>query len=574
MLRIEQVIPADVLIVGGGNAGLRAAVAASSWGARTILVSKSPFPGGSSAVAGGFHQASFGPDDSEDLHFRDTVQGGYFLNNQRLVRILVREAKQALLDLEGFGAAFYRVSPDRYSLATFGGHSVPRAVETGRCDRIERILREEAERLGVQFFEETMVTRLLTDAQGLVGGVCAFDIKWGKGLVFLAKALILATGALGRLYRRTACTRNATGDGFGLAMGLGTRMVDMEFMQFIPLAYVYPSFISGMTLAEAGSYGPKTKYFNALGERYMERYDPQRLEKTTRDVAARANFLEIRAGRGTPRGGILVDPTENDPSEGSYQPHRLRHRWKLIRDFYGLAKATYKEPFEAAPAALYICGGLEIDENCQTSTPGLFACGEISGNIHGANRLGGNSLIELQVFGKRAGEAAAAYAQGRPLPGVDLSQAEEEFNRLNRLLATREGVRPRTLKTELQQLMWDYCGIVRTGEGLKKAILGVENLKERLPQMGLTCDSLRYNWELVEAVEVPMMLDTAEVMLRAALFREESRGNHYREDFPHQDDENWLCHTLIQKVEGELRIAKKEVELTELDPRKERREAP
>ncbi|MBI2304086.1 MAG: FAD-binding protein [Chloroflexi bacterium] len=568
MLKIDQVIMADVVVVGAGNAGLRAAVAAASQGAETVVVSKSPFPGGSSCVAGGFHQASFGADDSEDLHFRDTIKGGYYLGNQRLIRILVREAKERILDLEQMGGAFYRVSPQSYSLTRLGGYSVARGVETGRTERIARILRETAYHLSVPVFEECMVTKLLTDAQGRVCGVFALDIRWGRGLVFLGKCVVLASGAIGRLYRRTATPRNATGDGFGLAMNLGVEMLDMEFMQFIPLSYVYPSFIEGMTLGEASVYGARTKYLNSQGERFIVQYDPERLERTTRDIGARSIYIEVREGRGTPHGGVWLDNSENRPEEGAYQPHRLRHRWKLIRDFYGIKKANYQEPMEVAPSALYICGGLEINEECRTSLPGLFACGEISGNMHGANRLGGNSLIELQVYGRRAGEFAAQEAKGLPLPPVDTAQVEEEVARLNGLLQSREGTRPRMIKRELQSVMWEHCAIVRDGDGLQKGLSRIQALKEQAATLRLTTDTTNYNYELVEACEVPLMLDLAEVMVSAALHREESRGNHFRADFPKMDNQNWLCHTTIQKGDGRIHIGKKDVELVEIDPRR------
>ncbi|MFQ5894792.1 MAG: FAD-dependent oxidoreductase [Nitrospinota bacterium] len=563
-----EVTACDVLVIGGGNAGLRAAVEASGRGARTLLWSKSPLPGGSTAVSGGIHQASFSPEDSEDLHFMDTVKGGYFLNNQPLVRVLVSEAKERILDLEGFGGAFYRADANSYDLRRLGGYTVPRGVEVGRNDRLMRIVRDEAHRRAVGISDQLMVTRLLADREGACCGAMGFDVVSGACRVALAKSVVLATGAVGRLWKRTANTRNASGDGFALAMPLGVKLVDMEFLQFIPLTYLYPSFIEGMTLGEAGSYGVEVRFYNSRGERFMERYDPERFEFTTRDIAARGIYLEVQAGRGSPHGGAYVDTTRCDPAKGLYQPHKLRHRWRLLRDFYGIKRATYKEPFEAAPSALYMCGGIEIDEWCCTGVPGLFACGEVSGNIHGANRLGGNSLIEIQVYGKRAGEKATEAARERPSPEPAPGVVEEELERLERLRCKNRGVRPRPLKRRLQQLMWDHCCVARSGEGLRRCLEGILQLQDEARDLMVTSDTRPYNYEWVEANEVPMMLHLAEVVVRSALFREESRGNHYRTDFPAQNDEGWLCHTLVELKDGKIHLSKKPVELTEVDPRK------
>jgi succinate dehydrogenase/fumarate reductase flavoprotein subunit len=555
---LDTIIAVDVLIIGAGNAGLRAAIAAAQNGAKTMIISKSPFPGGSSVVSGGLIEASFGEGDSEELHFRETVESGAYLGNQRLTQILVSEIKDRVFDLEDYGVVFLREGPSTFKLVSNGGTSVPRSLTSGRNDRVQRCLYDRARSLGVTLYQEFMPLKIFLDEAKRPVGVAAYDIQRGERFFFQAGAVVMASGGCAGLFKRRATPRNTAGDGFGLALDLGVRLVDMEFVQFIPLSFVY-GFIEGMTLGEGDSYGDKVRLRNALGERYMERYSPEHLEHSTRDVVARSNYLEIRAGRGTPRGAILIDATESDPRKAYFQPHHMAHRYRLIVDFYGKDKADLKEPLEAAPSALYICGGIEINERCETNLPGLFACGEVIGNVHGANRLGGNSLADVQVFGKRAGEQAAIFSRESSLKSPNLHEVEGEFLRLRDLCDSKGSVTPRSIKRELQQLMWDHMGIVRDASRLSEGLQKLENLKDKGSQMGRIGSSRRYNYALLEAIEVPSMLCVAEVMLRSGLFREESRGNHFRSDFP-ESRETWHCHTIAEKRGGEILLSRKEIE--------------
>ena len=556
---LDTIIAVDVLIIGAGNAGLRAAIAAAQNGAKTMIISKSPFPGGSSVVSGGLIEASFGEGDSEELHFRETVESGAYLGNQRLTQILVSEIKDRVFDLEDYGVVFLREGPSTFKLVSNGGTSVPRSLTSGRNDRVQRCLYDRARSLGVTLYQEFMPLKIFLDEAKRPVGVAAYDIQRGERFFFQAGAVVMASGGCAGLFKRRATPRNTAGDGFGLALDLGVRLVDMEFVQFIPLSFVY-GFIEGMTLGEGDSYGDKVRLRNALGERYMERYSPEHLEHSTRDVVARSNYLEIRAGRGTPRGAILIDATESDPRKAYFQPHHMAHRYRLIVDFYGKDKADLKEPLEAAPSALYICGGIEINERCETNLPGLFACGEVIGNVHGANRLGGNSLADVQVFGKRAGEQAAIFSRESSLKSPNLHEVEGEFLRLRDLCDSKGSVTPRSIKRELQQLMWDHMGIVRDASRLSEGLQKLENLKDKGSQMGRIGSSRRYNYALLEAIEVPSMLCVAEVMLRSGLFREESRGNHFRSDFP-ESRETWHCHTIAERRGSEILLGKKEIEL-------------
>lgn len=496
------------------------------------------------------------------------IVGGSFLNNQKLARALAEDARDRIVDLERYGHVFYRKEDGSLSIHKTGGSTYPRAVDGGIHANVQRRLGEEALRRGAQVHDEMMVTKLLVDGRGAVIGTTAIDIKTGDFLLLRAKSVILAIGPTGRLWKLTSNSRSSTGDGFAMARWIGTKMIDMEMIQFIPLAYVYPEFVKGCTLGEAGGFGPGVKFVNKQGERHVLKHDP-RGEFATRDIVARANYIEIKEGRGSERGGIWIDATEVDRSQAYYRPERVPERIKMLRDSYGKEAAEFKKPFEATPAMVYIMGGIEIDEHCYTSTEGLFACGEQSSNIHGGNRLGANALIEIQVFGKRAGESAAARAKELPTPriGLEDAQVRTEKERVLGLLKRKDGIRPYQLKKALQEIMWDKVGILRNGTGLQEAIEEIGRLKEEeLPKVAPYSNTLRYNYDWVEAIEVGNMLEVAEMIACSALLREESRGAHYREDFPKRDDANWLVETVVQDVDGKLRLGTQPVNLTEMRP--------
>jgi succinate dehydrogenase/fumarate reductase flavoprotein subunit len=543
---LGEVFKTDVLVIGAGNAGLRAALAAAQSGASVMMLSKSPFPGGASVVAGGIRQAAFHPDDSPEMHFEDTIRSGRGLAEPELVKVLVERAPERILDLERCGVRFSRVSPSGFRLTLPGGGSRPRGIHARRNDRVMRLVLERARSLGVMLFDQTMVTTLLVDGNSVRGAI-ALDVVSGDLLTVLAPAVVLAAGALGRVYARTATPRSSTGDGFALAVEAGATLIDMEFVQFIPLGYV-GTFIDGMTLGEGSVWGPEVRFLNGRGDRYLERYASDVSEyRATRDILAIANYTEIAEGRGTASGAIVVDATRSRPSDVEFSPHGMANRYRLLRDFYGKDKAELKAPLEAAPSALYACGGVAIDRTTATGIDGLFACGEVAGGVHGANRLNGNSLIDCEVFGKIAGEVAAAYAAefGPPILDAVRDQALTEFARIERLRTSRSGVRPRELKGRLRHVMWNNVGIVRTQVGLEQTIKRIGDIKARYSEVGITSSARKYNYELVEAIELPLMLRVAEVMCAAALQRTESRGNHFRSDHP-QADSNWEKHSTVR----------------------------
>ena len=561
-----EIHESDVLIIGAGGAGLRAALEAAKQGAQVIVLSKGPVPGGATSVSGGVMQAAVGPDDSPDQHFRDTLVGGRFLNNQKLVRTFVDNAPQRVLDLERYGCAFDRKSDGSLDLRMPSGATRKRGIEGEVNSNIQKILAQRALECGVRIQEFMMVTRLLQDETGFVRGATAVDFAMGTFVVFVAKVTILATGAAGQLYAVTACPRSSTGDGIALARRVGARLLNLEMMQFIPLAYAYPEFIKGFTLGEAPNYGQQTRFLNSKGERFMLKYDPKYAEYATRDLAARGNYIEIQEGRGSPHGGIWVDATANDPRDGLYQPHTRAYRHKMIVDFYGPAKANFEEPFEATPSALFLIGGVEINPDCRTTVPGLFAAGEVSANLHGANRLGANALSEIQVFGSIAGINAAEESRACP-PAPLTDKVRQQINEERTLvlqLRNRPGKRRACeVKREIQRIMWDSVGVVREGKQLRLALDKLRTLREiAQKEVGVASQARRYNYDWVEGLEIHKMLDAAEIMAVAALSRTESRGAHYRTDFPNEDNINWLRETVVQDVAGELIVTSQPVDLS------------
>jgi len=561
-----EVLESDVLIIGAGGAGLRAALEASKLGLRVTVLSKGPVPGGATSVSGGVIQAAVGPDDSPEQHFRDTVVGGRFVNNQRLVQTFVKNAPQKVLDLERYGCAFDRKEDGSLDLRMPSGATRKRGIEGEVNSNVQKILAQRALERGARIHEFMMVTRLLQDDKGRVCGATAVDFAKGLFVAFVAGAVILATGAAGRLYSVTACPRSSTGDGVSLARQVNARFVNLEMMQFIPLAYTYPEFIKGFTLGEAPNYGHHTRFLNSKGERYMLKYDTKRAEYATRDVAARAGYVEVQEGRGSPHGGIWVDTSGNDRKDGLYQPHKLADRYQMIVDFYGSAKANFEEPFEATPSALFLIGGVEIDTECRTNVPGLFAAGEVAANLHGANRLGANALAEIQVFGSIAGSNAAEDSRGKCPTSTNAALGSQIRDERSAVFGLFQGTRKRRaceFKHDIQRIMWDCVGVVREGKRLQTALAEFQRLREIVrDEVGVTAETRRYNYDWVEALEIPMMLDVGEMMAAAALSRTESRGAHYRTDFPQEDDANWLRETVVQDLGGKLAVTSQPVDMS------------
>ncbi len=559
---VDDVYQCDVLVVGGGGAGARAAIEARKHNLEVLLVVKGLFGrSGCTVMAEGGYNAAFGfvdPEDSERLHFEDTVIGGRFLNNQKLVEILVRDAPRRILELEQFGAAFDRVEPRKFDQRYFGGQRFRRTVHRGDRTGHEMMsaLKEEAYRVGVEVLEEVAITRLLRSGDKLTGAT-GLDLIHGRFLLFKAKAIVLATGGAGRVYAITTNPYQKTGDGYALAYNAGAELIDMEMVQFHPTGMVYPPSASGLLVTEAVR-GEGGKLYNARGERFMARYDPERMELSTRDVVTRAIFTEISQGRGTEHGGVYLDLT-HVPDEVIEQKLET-----MLKQFLDVGVDIRHEPMEVSPSAHHFMGGVRTREDCRSTTlPNLFACGEVNGGVHGANRLGGNSLAETQVFGAIAGANAAEEAKKHGYASVDKRAIEDEYERIFRF-EEGEGVLPYEVRSRLQRTMWEKVGIVRSKRSLEEALREIAELRAKLDEVAVE-SGLRYNLQLLAAVELDNMLLVGEMITRSALLRTESRGAHYRSDYP-EEDPRWVRNIIVARAADGMLVKTVEPVITTLAP--------
>lgn len=562
----DDVLRTDVLIVGAGGAGLRAAIEAAKHPVDVTLICKGRLgPGGCTPMSSGFFQAPVLASDNPETHFRDTVVGGEFLNNQNLTWVFSTEAYRSLLDLENYGFVFERVEPNKYMSRHFGSLSQVRGAQNMNAMSISATLIDEALHRGVRILEDTVITSLVKSVDSIAGAT-AVDMKDGRFIVFETKSIVLASGSLGQLFKRSTASRYSTGDGLALAIRAGATLVDLEIIQPLPLSFVFGA-LNGMTFSPAEYFGPKVEILNRLGERFMKKYDPVKIEFTTYAALSRANFLEIREGRGTINGGVIVDPTKNSKDEAMTFKKLFYRRWKKIKECYGEKAANWDEPFEAAPTMWGSTGGIDINEKCETAVRGLYAAGEIVGGVHGANRLSGNSLTETQVFGKIAGDQAARFTLKAAFLDLDQKVVKKERNRVFAPLNRNEGVRASTVKEELQNVMWEKVGIVRSESSLTEAMRDVSHIKEEaIPKIVATGKSKTYNEEWLDAIEALNMIDLAEMIIGGSLMRRESRGAYYREDYPKRDDRTWLRHIVYRMDSGVLSTTTRSVELQRLKP--------
>ena len=540
----------DVLIVGGGGAAALAALEVKKAGLTVGLVTKeSALVGGATIMAAGGTCAVFSPGDTPETFQSDILRSGQYLNNARIVKRVTEGSAGSVFNLETHDFLLDRKSNDTLRTINHGeGHKHPR----GYLDRREALgvchaLSKALMRNEIGLFPETIVSKLLVKEDKVLGAV-AMSLASGEYRVFKAKTVILATGGLGALYKLTTNSAVLTGDGFALAFEAGADLVDMEMVQFFPIAFPYPAVRRGKMIGVCSWFGPDVRLLNGLGERYMPKYDPERMEMSTRDNVSRANFIEIMEGRGTKNGAIIVDPTKHDSAKLTKFKTSIPHVYAMFREVYGKRVAEWEEPFEAIPSQHFFMGGIRIDEACRTRIAGLFAVGEVSGGMHGANRLSGTALTEIYTMGPVAGESAALYARGAELISPDSQAIDEEIERLNSLFGTGSGVRPFELKAAVQDIIWEGLGPVRSGAGIEAAISALERIeKERIAGMAIGSCDRTYNRDRMEAIEVPFMIKTGLLVARSALCRQESRGSHYRADFPQSNDSEWLRNVIVKK---------------------------
>lgn len=568
----------DVVVIGAGGAGLRAAIAAHDAGARTAIVCKSLLGKAHTVMAEGGIAASMGnvyPEDNWEVHFRDTMRGGKMLNNWRMAQLHAQEAPERVMELEDWGALFDRTEDGLISQRDFGGHKYARLAHVGDRTGLEmiRTLQQRAVQLGIDVFMECTITELLKDdGDGQrISGAFGYWRETGRFITFEAPSVVLATGGIGKSFKVTSNSWEYTGDGHALALRAGASLINMEFVQFHPTGMVWPPSVKGLLVTESVR-GDGGVLKNSEGKRFMFDYIPEFFKAETadtieeadrwyddkknnrrppellpRDEVARAINAEIKAGRGSPHGGIFLDiASRRTPEFIRKRLPSMYHQFKELADVDITA-----EPMEIGPTCHYVMGGVEVDADTELSAvPGLYAVGECSGGMHGSNRLGGNSLSDLLVFGRRAGESAAEYASSlgtRPaVAEVDVKVAEQSA------LAPFEvegGENPYTIQQDLQQSMNDLVGIIRDGAELERSLAEIEEFKERAKRMKVE-GHRQYNpgWHL--AIDLRNMLIVSECIAKAALARTESRGGHTRDDYPATDPE-WGTKNLILNLDAE-----------------------
>jgi succinate dehydrogenase / fumarate reductase flavoprotein subunit len=520
----------DVLVIGAGGAGLRAAIEALGQGASVGVVSKSLLGKAHTVMAEGGIAAAMANVDSADgwkPHFRDTMRGGKMLNNWRMAQLHAQEAPERVKELEQWGALFDRTEDGRILQRAFGGHTFRRLCHVGDRTGLEmiRTLQDRGVHMGFDVYMECTIVRLLTDGRRCAGAV-AYWRETGRFVVFKAKSVVMATGGIGKAWPITSNSWEYTGDGMALAYEAGAELMDMEFVQFHPTGMVWPPGVQGILVTEAVR-GEGGVLRNKNGERFMERYDPKRMELSTRDVVARSIYTEVKEGRGTEHGGAYLD-ISHKPAE--YVKKKLPSMYHQFKELADVDITT--GPMEVGPTLHYMMGGIRVEaETAQSSLPGLFAAGEAAAGLHGANRLGGNSLSDLLVFGKRAGLAAAQHAKDVSAPNIDEGQISAAESEALSSFHRQGGENPYAVHRDLQKVMQNLVGIFRIREDMEKALVELAKLNKRAAHTSVE-GSRMFNpgWHM--AIELKSMLMVSEAVTRSALVREESRGAHSRIDFP------------------------------------------
>jgi succinate dehydrogenase / fumarate reductase flavoprotein subunit len=540
----------DVLIIGAGGAGLRASLEALAQGASVGVVCKSLLGKAHTVMAeGGIAAAMANVDTADDwkTHFRDTMRGGKFLNNWRMAQLHALESPDRVRELEQWGALFDRTEKGDILQRAFGGHTFKRLCHVGDRTGLEmiRTLQDRGVQQGIDVYMECTVTRLLTDG-GRIAGAFAYWRETGRLIVFKAKSIVIATGGIGKAWRVTSNSWEYTGDGMALAYEAGAELMDMEFVQFHPTGMVWPPGVQGILVTEAVR-GEGGILRNKLGERFMEKYDPKRMELSTRDVVARSIYTEVKEGRGTEHGGAYLDISQKPAEYVKKKLPSMYHQFKELADV-----DITKGPMEVGPTCHYVMGGIRVDaETAESTVPGLFAAGEAAAGLHGANRLGGNSLSDLLVFGRRAGLAAAQHAKRVSSPSIDNAEIDSTEKELLAPFSNTGAESPYAVHRDLQEVMQNLVGIFRTEEDLKKALIELEKLKARAAKAGVEGSRLfNPGWHL--SYDLKSMLTVSEAVTHSALARTESRGAHSRIDFPKLDNVWEKKHNIIVKESGAM----------------------
>jgi succinate dehydrogenase / fumarate reductase flavoprotein subunit len=578
-----QTFEHDVLIIGAGGAGLRAAIEASAAGVKVGVITKSLLGKAHTVMAEGGIAAAMGNVDDRDnwrVHFADTMRGGQYLNNPRMAELHAKEAPDRVRELEAWGAVFDRTADGRILQRNFGGHKYPRLAHVGDRTGLEmiRTLQDHGIHQGIDVHMECTVVTLLKSGGRMAGAFC-YERERGRYKLFRAKAIVLATGGIGRAFKITSNSWEYTGDGHSLAYHAGATLMDMEFVQFHPTGMIWPPSVRGLLVTE-GVRGEGGILVNNQGKRFMfddipanyknqtadnpeEGWRYTQGDKTarrppellTRDHVARCIMREVREGRGSPHGGVLLDIAwikEKLPNAAEIIKKKLPsmyHQFKQLGDI-----DITKEPMEIGPTTHYMMGGVRVDGDTQMSdVPGLFAAGECAAGLHGANRLGGNSLSDLVVFGQRAGEFAAKFAKKHIAADIDMSQVDATARQALEPFE-RTGESPYQVQHDLQDMMQDKVGIVRLENEMEQALDGILKLRERAKHVAVP-GNREYNPGWHTALDLPNLLTVSEAITRAALLRKESRGAHFRDDYPAKDETYGTFNLIVREgKDGEMTV--------------------
>ena len=586
-----QTLEHDVLVVGAGGAGLRAAIEASAAGVKVGMICKSLLGKAHTVMAeGGIAAALANVDDRDNwkVHFADTMRGGQYVNNWRMAELHAKEAPDRVRELEAWGAVFDRTPDGRILQRNFGGHKYPRLAHVGDRTGLEliRTLQDHGIHKGIDVHMEHTVIALLKDGDR-VAGVFAYERERGRFKIFRAKAVVLATGGIGRAYKITSNSWEYTGDGHSLAYRAGAELIDMEFVQFHPTGMVWPPSVMGILVTE-GVRGEGGVLRNKEGKRFMfgdipDNYKSQTAdneeegwrycqgdknarrppELLTRDHVARCIVREIKEGRGTAHGGVFLDISWIKEKIPNAEEHIKRKLPSMYHQFKQLADIDItKEPMEVGPTTHYVMGGVRVNSDTQmSSVPGLFAAGECGAGINGANRLGGNSLSDIIVFGKRAGEFAAKFAQEHSAGNIDNAQIEAaERKALEPFERGAQGEPPYQVQYDLQEMMQDLVGIVRREDEMLRALDGLQKLWQRASKVGVV-GNREYNPGWHTALDLNNLLTVSEAVTRSAIERKESRGAQFRDDYPKKDDANWSKVNVIvrQGSDGSMQIRREPI---------------
>ncbi len=579
-----QTFDHDVLVIGAGGAGLRAAIEAAGAGVSVGLVCKSLLGKAHTVMAEGGMAAAIGNVDDRDnwkVHFTDTLRGGQYVNNWRMAELHAKEAPDRVKELEAWGALFDRTKDGRILQRNFGGHRYPRLAHVGDRTGLEmiRTLQDHGIHQGIDVHMEVTVTTLLKRGDRVCGAL-AYDRQQGQFRLFRAKAIVLATGGVGRAYQITSNSWEYSGDGQALAYEAGAALMDMEFIQFHPTGMVWPPSVRGILVTE-GVRGEGGVLLNNRGERFMfgdipDNYKAQTAdnpeegwrytqgdknarrppELLTRDHVARCIVREVREGRGSPHGGVFLDIQwikEKLPNAAEHIRKKLPsmyHQFKQLADI-----DITKQPMEIGPTTHYIMGGIRVDGDSQMSNvPGLYAAGESAAGLHGANRLGGNSLSDLLVFGKRAGEYAARFAKDNPAVAPDAGEVNERITEALAPLERKNGESPYRIQQDLQTMMQDLVGIVRQEDEMVRAAEGLAKLKERATRVS-AAGNRQYNPGWHTAIDLKNLLTVSEAVILSAIARKESRGGHFRDDYPEKKPEfGGHNHLINRAADGSMKL--------------------